>query len=61
MKNAEWLIKNGYKFSDVHYCFSISYNAVNFYRAAELKAHLFKGGMKASSFLSTAGSARGAT
>ena len=44
MKNAEWLIKNGYKFSDVHYCF-----------------HLFKGGMKASSFLSTAGSARGAT
>ena len=31
------------------------------YRAAELKAHLFKGGMKASSFLSTAGSARGAT
>ena len=36
MKNAEWMMKNGYKFSDVHYCFSISYNAVNFYLNGEI-------------------------
>lgn len=31
MKNAEWMIKNGYKFSDVRYCFTPDYNAVSFY------------------------------
>lgn len=36
MKNAEWMIKNGYKFSDIHYCFAISHNAVNFYLNGEI-------------------------
>ena len=31
MKNAEWMIKNGYKFSDVRYCFTPDYTAVSFY------------------------------
>lgn len=36
MTNAEWIIKQGYKFSDIHYCFSISHNAVNFYLNGEI-------------------------
>ena len=30
MKNAEWMIKNGYKFSDVGYCFVGDDNAIHF-------------------------------
>lgn len=36
MKNYKWLVENGYKFSDVNYCFSANYNAVNFYINGEL-------------------------
>lgn len=31
MKNAEWFIQHGYKFSDIHYCFSVDNSTVNFY------------------------------
>ena len=31
MNNAEWMIKNGYKFSDIHYVFSIDHKTCCFY------------------------------
>lgn len=36
MKNYEWLVKNGYKFSEVNYCFSANRKAVDFYIDGEL-------------------------
>ena len=36
MKNYEWLVKNGYKFSEVNYCFSANHKAVDFYIDGEL-------------------------
>lgn len=31
MKNAEWMIQNGYKFSDIHFGFSIDHKTFCFY------------------------------
>ena len=36
MKNAEWMIKNGHKFSDLCYCFISDDGVVNFYLNGEI-------------------------
>lgn len=36
MNNAEWMIKNGYKFSDLCYCFISDDGVVNFYMNGEI-------------------------